>query len=151
KNSTSTSPRLCLDIRLQQRQKPRPTLVLRQVLARKPRVRQAHCRGPVLLLQIETNKCLWLLPVGKPGEFEQPRTVDGGVLATNGERLAAHAHPAHRPCPANTQVRLQVGYFELSLDSPPLGALARIGQRLEHPLRCSLDGDLFHDLVASAS
>jgi hypothetical protein len=54
-------------------------------------MRQADCRGTVLFFQIDAHETLErsLVPIGKPREDEQARTLDGPILADYAEGLPA--------------------------------------------------------------
>src|SRR5215469_4175284 len=67
-------------------------------------MRQTDCRDAVLFCQIEAHDALGrpLVPIRKPGEDEEVRTLDGPIRAEHAERFAANASATHHPSAAGT-------------------------------------------------
>src|SRR5215831_3071917 len=87
------------------------------------------------------------LPIGQPCEDQQSWTLYGAVLAGYAECPAILFGSVHRPSAAGAQIRLRVSRPEPSGDAPPLYALGRIRERLEHAFGGRFDRDLFDDRI----
>ena len=82
---------MALHVCLQPRQNLWPALMYAYALARQAGMRQADGRGTVLFFQIDAHEALdrSIVPIGKPREDEQARTLDGPILADYAEGLPA--------------------------------------------------------------
>src|ERR1700737_45924 len=102
-------------------------------LSRKGSLSRSHEPSVTLLFQIHAHKGLRsiLLPVGKPREDEQARTLDVAILSAPPEGLPIHANTAHHPLPAGAQVRLHVSCLKAPFGAPPFHTLIGMGQRVK--------------------